>query len=310
MSSSPPAALLALALLLAPTLLPTARGDWAFVSVSHEPPSPDHEEPVLFRARLAFFNATEGNASDGTANETGNSTGGTGGGPGSASLLGVQLVFGIDSPSGESRVNMSEVEAGNWSAEFAVSLGPFSPGLELLYRFEALLSNGSNVTSNLSRLRTQDIVEIKWHAGLEEALELARALGRPVLLLIYDPFRPLAELEEALGDPRALALSARFVCARASSSAEPSLMERYGVRSLPALVFLNGCTGEPIRKREGPFSGAELAREMRAALGAARPPDSGPDPFIIYRAGAAALSASIVVGLAALLALLRRRRGA
>ena len=311
------------ALVLALTVLtavPQARGaGWAFAGASHEPPAPDHEQSVLFTARVELLNETEGGAGNGTTpggNETGNETengGGagnwTGGNETNVTVLGVRLIIG---PAGMEEVhNMTPVELDpdNRSAAYAIALGPFAPGQELPYRFEALLSNGSGIRSNLSWLRVQDIVEVKWHRSLQEALGLAEFLGRPLLVLVYDPFRgSRMGLEEALSDPRVLSLSARFVCVELSSADDPSLPSKYGIRNLPGVVFLNASTGAVVERVEGNLSGRELARAMESALGVHRAGEPGPDPYIVYRLSALALSLSLVAGLAALLALLRRRR--
>ncbi len=307
--------LIALALLLSMAQGAASAG-WAFVEAGHRPLSPDHEDVVTFTVRLVLVNDTSGgagNESGGGSEGDGNETGPGGGGDGATTNVTVssaRLLIGNESAL--RAVNMTLLSSDNISAEFSTSLGPLSPGEELFYRFEATLSNESVVLSNGSWVRAPELASVKWHRNTTRAMELARALGRPVLLLIYDEMDPsLRELEEGpLREPAVLELSARFVCARASISEDPGLAGLYGLGSLPGLVFINASTGETLGKITGVPPGAELAAEMRRVLGpgpkAQIPMEGGLDYRILFLA----LSLTLVVGTGALWTRLRRERGA
>ncbi|MGQ9583489.1 MAG: hypothetical protein ACUVV6_08280 [Thermoplasmatota archaeon] len=304
--------------LLAPALalvLSMAQGmasaGWAFIEAGHQPLSPDHEETVTFTARLALFSDTNASEGGGAGNGTGNQTGGGGNESfAPANLTGVLLLIGPENAT--ACLEMTPVSRDNLSAEFSLSLSPLSPGAELPYRFEAILSNGSSVSSNASWLRTPDITTIKWHRNMSRALELALSLGRPLLLLVYDDMDgSLRELEEGpLRDPDVLELSARFVCVRMSRLEDPALAPAYGLGSLPGIVFINASTGETLGRLTGVPSGAELASRMQLASGLAHP---SPEPAIRaldYRLLFLALSLTLVIGLGALWAGLARKRKA
>jgi len=254
------ASLLAAALLFASC---PGEGEWACSSYGRTPFTPDHEEPVTFEATFVYINGTDGNGTGngGGANSTGNMNT-------TINITGVQLVIGQNSSrpgSGEERYDMT---AGNGSTTYRVKLGPWAPGCELTYLFEANISNGTSIRTNGSFLRIPVLIEVLWHSVYSEAAELARSLDRPLLVFAYSHWDHTSEYMQSgpFKDPRAVELSAGFICLRLDTDSDPATASKLNVSSTPGLVFLDPLTGKTIERRSGPFSNDTLVREMKYVI--------------------------------------------
>jgi hypothetical protein len=205
------------------------------------------------------------------------------------------------------------------SNDFTLTLGPWPPGTELAYHFEANLSNGTQVRSNTSWVRTPDLLAIPWHNDFEEALRVSRELRRPMMVLVYSGLAPTTQyVDENLSRPSIVALSAGLVCCRVNDDLSPAFRLAYedpGAQnhsrkrwSLPVLVFINGTTEKALARLDYPFDVSLVEKEMRFILGKgpdpAPPADYGPD----YRLPAAVMGAVLALGPVAMYIQLRRAK--
>lgn len=310
----------------------SAVGEWAISRTGNSPLQPDHEQRTTFTVSLHELNATppngtEGNGTGGNGtgrwspperpggrdNSTGNDTGtnqtngnytgtnqtGTNGtgtnqtnGTVNVTVTGVQLVMG--NGTNITRTNMSRIN-GTWN--YTVTLGPWPPGHEFCYTYEANLSNGTVLRTNVSWLRTPELLSISWHQSFEEARALSSELGRPLMLYIYSDLLPDCRRmdEGALSSSAVISLSDRFVCARLSNDTTPSLGTSLGIRRLPAVVFFNSTSGNETDRFYGSVSGRALAGEMNYILKGGKRPSLAEHPVPEFRLEVTLLGASLIV---------------
>ena len=289
--------------------LPTASAGWAFTAAYHLPLSPDHEHNSTFHASLAFFNDTagvNGSATNGTgANGTGNQTAGDR----TVNVTACHLVIEPSTNSPHARTSVYNMTPDGSSNNFTITSGPWPPGNEFQYHFEANLSDGTVIVSNSSWHRTPVLIDILWHDSPDEAARLARDLDRPLMVLVYsDLDHGTRQLyDDVFNRSAVVSLSSDFVCLRVSNDSNPEFGLDNHVRRLPSILFFNATTGKERDRLEKPIGGPLLQAEMKYILGMGqRPPvpaSSGPG----YRPEAVALGAVLVGGPAALFIALRRR---
>ena len=201
------------------------------------------------------------------------------------------------------RLEMTREAATN---DFRLSLGPWPPGTEVLYHYEANLSNGTVIRSNSLWVRTPDLLGMKWHYSLSESLQLAQDLGRPLMVLVYSGYAPTTRrLDENLSRPGIIALSAGFVCCRIDNELSRDFSLEHNLTRLPVLVFVNATTGNETARLENPFDQQRVEKQMRYILGEGPRPPTDPADVPRYRAEAIALGAVLVAGPVAMYALLR-----
>ena len=301
-----------------------ARGGWTFSDARHSPQVPDHEHNLTFQASVRYLDdsaVVNGSTGNGTGtNGTGtNGTGTNGTGTNGTGTNGTDLNrtstveschLVLEPPDNRSRAppvryRMHRQGAGD---DYWLSLGPWPPGTELPYHFEANLSNGTLLRSNTSWARTADLLAVAWHHSFEEAAGLSRSLGRPMMVLVYSGFAQTNRfLDENLSRPSIVGLSAGFVCLRIDNETSPGFGREHGLGRLPVLLFFNA-TGNETARLENPFDSARVEKVMRHLLGKgpkiAAGPVEGPD----YRFEAAALGAALTFGPLAMYAMLRRQK--
>jgi len=321
---------LAVLLVAASTICPScASAGWGFSAAYHDPLAPDTEHTTTFTASLRFINDTDGgNGSAGNGTGTnGTQTNGTGTNGTGTNGTGTNLTVNVtscrlviepqDNRSAAPIARIDMLREGS-SNDFVLALGPWPAGTEILYHYEAELSNGTIIRSNSSWVRTPDLLAMKWHYLPDDAIRLAQELGRPLLVLVYSGY---AQTTRRLDDsvfarPGVIALSAGFVCCRIDDETMPEFRRQYedpmtnSHIDLPALLFINATTGNITARLENPFDGALVEKEMRYLLGKGPRPSvaepSGPQ----YRLETLTLGTALVVGPVALYALLRlKKRG-
>jgi len=295
-----------------------ASAGWTFPSAYHVPPSPDHEHNTTFHASLSFINdtpAVNGSAENGTGTN-GTGTNGTGTNGTGTNGTGTNLTVNVTScqlviepqdnrsTAPSARLNMTREGASN---DFRLTLGPWPPGAEILYHYEADLSNGTVLRSNSSWVRTPDLLAVDWHFSLDEAARLARELGRPLMIFVYSGFAQTTRQIDAdvFARPAVIGLSAGFVCLRIDNETAPSFSLEHRLRRLPALVFVNASTGNETAKLENPFEGELVEKQMRYVLGKGPKPSVEPWNGPGYRVESIALGAALVAGPVAMVVLLR-----
>jgi len=269
-------------------------GEWEFTGVSIDPMEPDHERTTLFKVRMVFRGGTgngQQTGDNGTGNGTGTGLNGTGNQTvnSTVNITSVEMVTGGGpdwTGPGESRHMMSRA---NGTDEFSILLGPWAPGEELPFHFEAAMSNGSVLVSNESWLRTPNVLAFRWHDSFSEAARLAASLGRPLLVFVYSNMdRTIEYMLPDRAEPwrsgpfchrTAVALSPSFVCLRVDADIDPALAARFGAKGTPCIVFFNATSNRTIERVTGPFGNATLVDEMRYVLGTG-PKPSKPGPFV------------------------------
>ena len=271
-----------------------ASGDWELAGTSIYPFEPDHESCTVFTAAFALRNSTgEGGqqGGNGTGNGTGPGTNGTGNQTGNitVNITSVDMVIGGDPDwSGPAQGRWPMSRAGGTDT-YSVRLGPWAPGEEFPYHFEGSLSNGTVLRTNGSWFRTPEVFAIRWHDSYPEAMELARSLGRPLLLFVYSNMDHTIEYmllnrtapwhSGPFCNNATVALSPSFVCLRVDADADRALAAHLGAGETPCLIFLNATTNRTLEKISGPFGNATLIGMMKYVLGIGpRPP--GERPFI------------------------------
>jgi hypothetical protein len=307
------AALLLMAVMLSPA---SAVADWAFTDAYHLPPAPDHEHKTTFYAAVRYINDTAAmNSSNGTGTN-GTGTNGTGTNGTGTNGTGINLTVNVTSchmviePQDNrsigpiARLNMTQEGAPD---DFRLTLGPWPPGAEILYHYEANLSNGTVIRSNSSWVRTPDLLTVGWHYSLDEAIRIARELGRPLLVLVFSGFAQTTRQldEKVFARPGVIRSSAGFVCLRIDNETSPGFSLEHGLRRLPAIVFVNATTGNETARLENPFDGSWVENEMQYLLGNGEKPTvaiwNGPQ----YRIEAIALGSVLVAGPVVVFLLLR-----
>jgi hypothetical protein len=296
----------------------TASADWGFTAAYHLPLSPDHEHNTTFRASVNFIDGTgtnktgtngtgtNGTGLNGTAsNGTGNQTAGKQ----NLDVTACNLVIEPSTNSSRARPSVFNMTRNGGSDDFTITLGPWPPGNEFLYHFEANLSDGTVMVSNSSWHRTPVLLDMLWHDSLDEAVRLAKDLNRPLLVFVYsDLDHDTRDMYERVFNlSGVLSLSAGFVCLRMNNDTHPDFGIDHHVRRVPSVLFLNATTGEERDRLEKPISGPTLEKEMKYVLGTGHRPAAIGSPGPGYRLEAVALGGTLLVGPAVLFIALRRR---
>ena len=320
---------LAVLLVAALTIFPPCvSAGWSFSAAYHDPLAPDTEHRTTFTASLGFINETaegEGSAGNGTgtngtgtdgagANGTGtNGTGtnGTGTNP-TVNVTACRLVIEPQDNRSAAPIARHDMLREGSSNDFSLTLGPWPAMTEILYHYEANLSNGTIIRSNSSWVRTPDLLAVAWHHEYDEAGRTAQGLGRPLMVLAYSGYAQTTRQldEKVFTRPGVLALSAGFVCCRIDNETAPEFSLEHGLGRLPVLVFVNATTGKELARLENPFDGALVEKEMRYLLGKGPRPSAAEPGGPQYRLEALAIGTALVAGPVAMYALLRlKKRG-
>lgn len=286
---------IALCLSIASLLAGAASGEWEFSAACSSPSSPDHERATTFYVSFIWRDGTGNQTENGTGNQTGGGEGNQTGeqnatgnnntnatGPNiTVNITGVQVVLGVNSGHPRTVEQRFELERAPGTNNYTTRQGPWAPGVELAYHFEAFLSNGAVIRSNESRTRTPDITEFIWHDSYDEAAGLAVSLGRPLLVFVYSDLDHSSDymFSGPFQVGEAIALSAGFVCLRVSADADPALARQLNASSTPCLVFMNASTGRTLDRIPTGFDGETLVKEMRYILHKG-PRPTRPGPFI------------------------------
>jgi len=270
-------------------LVGAAQGEWVFTKASIDPREPDHERATTFIVTLEDKNGT-GSGQQGAGNGTGGGQNGTGNQTAAVTvnITSVELVIGNSSNTTGQAESRHILSRANGTDGFWVRLGPWAPGEEFPFHFEAALSNGSVLGTNESWLRTPDVLAFRWHDSLSEATDIAASLGRPLLVFIYSNMdhsleymlpNANASLSGPFCNDAAVALSPEFVCLRVDADSDPGLAARFGADATPCLVFINATSNKTLDRLSGQFGNATLIGEMRYILRKG-PRPSRPGPFV------------------------------
>ena len=236
---------------------------------------------------------TNGTGGNQTGNGTGtNQTGGNGTVP-NATQNGtlVQLVMG--SGANATRTNMTHI---NGTENYTVTLGPWRPGTEFCYTFEATLTNGTVLYSNASWVRTPQLIDILWHRSYEEARLLALELHRPLMAYILsDLSHDSRTLDETVFiHSRVVAQSEDLVCVMINSDTEPQIGTALSVKRLPCVIFINASTGMVLDRFYGVLSPDTMVKEMKYILKKGSRPNLISAPMTEFRLEATLLGAFLI----------------
>jgi hypothetical protein len=152
-------------------------------------------------------------------------------------------------------------------------------------------------------------------------MELARALGRPLLVFIYSdmdhtieymlPNRTDPSKSGRFCNDAIVALSPSFVCLRVDRDADPAIAAMFGANETPCTILLDATASRTLYRVSGPFRNGTLMGEMKHVLGfGPRPP--GQKPFvadIVIETAALALALTTGSGLMLLYYLKKKRTG-
>jgi thioredoxin-like negative regulator of GroEL len=116
--------------------------------------------------------------------------------------------------------------------------------------------------------------EIDWQTNFNEAIELAKEQGKPVMIdfwAIWCP--PCRKMDmEVWPDAEVIALSRKFVCIKVDIDRNKSLASNYGIRAIPTLIFTDPL-GKKTKKRVGYVLAKKLVPLMLRLLMKANPSD-------------------------------------
>jgi thiol:disulfide interchange protein DsbD len=148
----------------------------------------------------------------------------------------------------------------------------------------ALLVGGAVYASGAAaaRERARSAEGFTWLHAEPEALALARAQGRPVIIDFWAEWcTACKELDKlAWADPRVRAEASRFVAIKADGTSETDeflrTAEKYGVVGMPTVIFIDG-SGREVRERIiGTVDAEEMLQRLKGVDEACRaPPPSG-----------------------------------
>jgi hypothetical protein len=107
---------------------------------------------------------------------------------------------------------------------------------------------------------------VRFDTNWQRAMAEAKKSGKPVLLLFTEKTNAdAAKVAAVLKDPRVIAAMAAFVPAIVDNDDNEPLAERYGVRTVPMLVFASPA-GEAIGSSIGVTIVDEVLRDIKGAL--------------------------------------------
>jgi hypothetical protein len=133
-------------------------------------------------------------------------------------------------------------------------------------------STGTNQSKRMpadaKNLSSSKLDEIDWMESLEEAKELSKREGLPLLLHVYskfsDPNNPKnANQYRHLSNPLVVEQSRRFICARVLYSS--LLRQKYDIKSTPSALIL-GDADEPIHRFYAYSSSKEFIENLKIGL--------------------------------------------
>jgi thiol-disulfide isomerase/thioredoxin len=84
--------------------------------------------------------------------------------------------------------------------------------------------------------------KIAWHKTLDSALDAAKTSGKPVMVDFTAEWCHFCQQldTETYTDPKVVALSEKFECAKVDADREDATCKKYAARSFPTIVFLSG----------------------------------------------------------------------
>ncbi len=90
-------------------------------------------------------------------------------------------------------------------------------------------------------LPTVTAQDIQWIRKFDDGMKLAREDNRPVLVDFWSQWCiPCGQADKQVyADPRLIEAFNKYVCIRVDVDAEPAIPRRFGIKSLPAIRFLD-----------------------------------------------------------------------
>jgi len=173
----------------------------------------------------------------------------------------VTLVLSVNNTT-ETNIDMTKLRS-NTTGEYTYDLGVRPPGTTLSYSVIAW-----NRTVDDGNISVASIVEMLWHNNIAAAQNLAKRLGRPMLIMFWSLGEKTSSdlLIGPFNDERVLNLSADFICVKLEVGSDPDLYRQWAIDRTPTVVFLDN-RSEEVDRVSGPMSSEKLLAHMRFSLG-------------------------------------------
>jgi len=111
-------------------------------------------------------------------------------------------------------------------------------------------------------------VQIKWYKSFEKGLTMAKRKQKPLLVDFEADWCIWCKRLDATTykAPQVIALSKKFICVKVNYDVDSALAQKYGVRGLPTIIFMNS-EGKVIHRVVGYRGPEDFAAEMQKVSG-------------------------------------------